>query len=164
MSLPGGYDPLLGVTSPYPITHTPQDKSRLAASQPEDGVFLQNLAEQLHRSNSPYSASGQTATEIQELLNGLPIDKVKDIDSVSREFESVLLFTMFKQMWETVPDSTLFGNGLSNEIYREMWLEELSGEIAAAGNGIGVADSFKWEMIQRELQSSPPPEKLDLVS
>ena len=154
---------MLGVTSLPLVTTLPATKNPLGTTQTDD-VFLQNLADELHRSNTIYSRAAGTAEDVKELIEAVPVEKLQEIDEVSREFESLLLFMLFKQMWETIPESTMFGNGLDSEIYREMWLEETAKEISSGNNSIGVADSFKWEMILREMSTVPVDEQINLIS
>lgn len=71
-------------------------------------------------------------------------DGVKDakyfaqIKNVSREFESIFLGYMLKQMRKTVPEDALMGNSPAKDIFLGMQDDELSKELSKAG-GIGLA-------------------------
>ena len=71
-----------------------------------------------------------------------PVETAK-IDKASREVGSLLLYTLLKQMWATIPKNPYFDSGLSIQFFPEMHLEELSKRVAGTGGGIGVTAIVK---------------------
>jgi flagellar protein FlgJ len=69
------------------------------------------------------------------------------LDQVMQEFESLLIEQMLKQMRKNVPDSPIFGESRSREIFNEM----LDGEYAKAmekRGGLGLA-RFMLEKMEK---------------
>lgn len=85
-------------------------------------------------------------------------DEASRIDNVAREMESVLLYTLLKEMWATLPKSSLLDNGLGAKFYREMWLEEVSQRAADAGTGLGIAKVIQRELLDRAAREVTPAE------
>ena len=75
-------------------------------------------------------------------LRGMPDAKSAEgvrLEQVMRDFESLLVEQMLKEMRNTVPDSPLFGQNRAREIFNEL----LDGEYARSmenRGGIGLAD------------------------
>lgn len=63
---------------------------------------------------------------------------MKQIAKVARDFESIFLGYMMKQMRKTIPPDPLFGKSQAKEIFYEMYDDEMAKELAKAG-GIGLA-------------------------
>jgi flagellar protein FlgJ len=61
-----------------------------------------------------------------------------DLDKASREFESLLLNFMIREMRATVPESALFPESMAEEIFTGMLDEKISAEMAQNG-GIGIS-------------------------
>jgi flagellar protein FlgJ len=70
-----------------------------------------------------------------------------EIRQVCKEFESLFLNHLLKEMRATVPKSGLFDGGQAEQIYTSMFDEQLSQELARHG-GVGLA-----QMIQRSLMN-----------
>lgn len=60
------------------------------------------------------------------------------LKEVCREFESIFLQMMFKEMRNTVPEGGLIDKGTGTKIFEEMYIEELSKEIAKGNEGLGI--------------------------
>lgn len=64
-----------------------------------------------------------------------------------REFESIFLYMMLKEMKKTVPDDGIIEKSQGTIIFEEMHLEELSKEMTKGSNSIGISkmlyDQFK---------------------
>ncbi len=60
------------------------------------------------------------------------------IQKVSKEFESIFLGYMLKQMRKTVPEDPLFGQSNARDIFFDMYDDATAKEMAKAG-GIGLA-------------------------
>ena len=56
-----------------------------------------------------------------------------------REFESIFLYMMMKEMKKTVPEDGIIEKSQGTLMFEEMHLEELSKDLAKGENGIGLA-------------------------
>lgn len=56
-----------------------------------------------------------------------------------KEFESIFLYMMLKEMKKTVPDNGIVEKSQGTIMFEEMHLEELSKEMTKGDNGIGLA-------------------------
>jgi len=66
--------------------------------------------------------------------------ELKEIDTASRDLESLFVYMLLKEMRKTVPETKFMHGGRGEEIFRDMLDEELSKKISAApGDGIGIA-------------------------
>jgi flagellar protein FlgJ len=108
------------------------------------------FATELKRAISDISASEQRseASTAPAATAARTIDakEAAKIKSTAQDFESLLVYQLLKQMWDTIPRSGLFDNGLAGQFFREMWLEELSKKVSVEGPGLGVA-----RVVEREL-------------
>lgn len=157
----GRLDALVSAAASPLVSTRPVSLLKTRSNSTNDDQFLKMLAGQLSQAKSPYRPADATVADIELMLSQLDTDKLREIDDAGRQFESLLLFTLFKQMWDTLPESTMLGSGLDSEIYREMWLEEMAGDIASSGQGLGIAPNMNWEMIYRETNTVAP-ENTDL--
>lgn len=84
---------------------------------------------------------------------------MKQLQQVSRDFESIFLSYMLKQMRKTVPEDALFGSSTAKDIFYEMYDESMSKELAKAG-GIGLAAMMYKQFEAAEKAKKPviPPE------
>ena len=71
------------------------------------------------------------------------------ISAVCKEFESLFLNYLLKEMRATIPESGLWGGGQAEQIYTSMFDENLSRELAQHG-GIGLA-----QIIQKSVMETP---------
>lgn len=74
----------------------------------------------------------------EKVKNTSKDDYMKQIVKVSKDFESIFLGYMLKQMRKTVPPDPLFGDSQAKQIFYEMYDDETAKELAKAG-GIGLA-------------------------
>lgn len=58
---------------------------------------------------------------------------------VCKEFESIFLNMVFKEMRKTIPDGGLIPKDTGTEIFEDMYYEELSKEVSDKGEGLGIA-------------------------
>jgi flagellar protein FlgJ len=75
-------------------------------------------------------------------LRGMPDAKSAEhakLDQVLRDFESLLLEQMLKEMRNTVPESPLFGKDRGREIFNELLDGQYARQMENRG-GIGLAD------------------------
>ncbi|WP_353093762.1 rod-binding protein [Tissierella praeacuta] len=80
-------------------------------------------------------------TVVQKKMENLKqdVDDKKLMDTC-REFESIFVYMMLKEMKKNVPDDNgLVEKSQGTRIFEEMQLEELSKEMAKGDNGIGLA-------------------------
>lgn len=66
-----------------------------------------------------------------------------------RQFEAILIESMFKGMRATVPQSGLLEKGLAGEIFEEMRDAEIARHMAA-GQGIGIAEALFRQLTKEE--------------
>lgn len=71
----------------------------------------------------------------------------KDIKDASIQLEAIFLKMMYTQMWKTVPKDELFGDDNSMDIWRDMYHEELTKDMAMNG-GIGLQDYIYQQLTQ----------------
>jgi len=64
----------------------------------------------------------------------------KELKEVSEEFESIFVGMMFKQMKNTVVKSDFLDSGLSQDIFEDMYYDEVAKE-AAKGTKFGIAEA-----------------------
>lgn len=55
-----------------------------------------------------------------------------------KEFESIFLSIMFKEMKKTVPEDGLIEKDTGTKIFEDMYVEELSNEVANNNEGLGI--------------------------
>lgn len=73
----------------------------------------------------------------------------KDIKDASIQLEAIILKMMFNDMWKTVPKDQLFGDDNTMEIWRDMYNEELTKNMALNG-GIGLQDFIYQQLTQNQ--------------
>lgn len=83
--------------------------------------------------------------------------KADSVKEAAQNFESIFITYLFRSMRETVPKSSLFGGGVSGDIYTSLFDENISGLVARKG-GIGLAD-----IIVKSLQHEDPNHKVMLT-
>lgn len=133
------------------------------SSQPvSDEAFLDILSTQLANARIAGVQTSQTAARIKDQLSQVDISQLRKIDGASKQLEALLLETLLKQMWATLPKTSLLGNGLEAKYYREMWLQQLAGQIAVDGQGLGIAAALNNEMISQYLPANQPESILPL--
>jgi Rod binding domain-containing protein len=104
-------------------------------------------------------AAGQAMTGLSN-TDLQPLSSVRDLNSlsgpkthsdaelreVSKNFETIFMQMMLKEMRNSVAKSSLLGNSQATEIFESMHDEQLSKQLASSG-GIGIGD-----LIYRKLQ------------
>lgn len=71
------------------------------------------------------------------------LNKSKDEEALKRackEFESIFLSMMFKEMKKTIPEDGFLEKTAGIEIFEDMYIDELSNEIANKDEGLGIAE------------------------
>ncbi len=73
-------------------------------------------------------------------------DPVKALDKVCKEFETMFAHQLLKTMSESIPEGFL-EEGFANDIYKDMFNEELAKSIGQSG-ALGIADILKKHIQQ----------------
>lgn len=76
----------------------------------------------------------------------------KAVREAAEKFEAVFINEMLKPMFEGMEENVLFGGGPGEKIFRSMFVDEVSKEVAQKG-GFGIADVVYAELIK--LQEGP---------
>ena len=84
------------------------------------------------------SASSETALSAARSTAGHPGRSDEDLAAASRQFESLLLNMMIREMRATVPESALFPSSMAQELFTGMLDEKIAGDMAESG-GIGIS-------------------------
>lgn|SRR5699024_2026833 len=66
-------------------------------------------------------------------------DEDEKLMEVCKDFESIFVYMVMKEMKNTVPDGELTEKSTGREIFEEMYIEELSKEIVEKDEGFGIA-------------------------
>lgn len=83
---------------------------------------------------------------IEQLIhNNQDIPSEKNIEKAAKGFESFFIYYLLKVMRETIPQSGLLNNGMSNEIYTSMMDEKIAEGIAKQG-GLGLSNLLIMQM------------------
>ena len=115
-------------------TNTTPDGSQLITDE-------YNFQNALEEATSKLNKSTNSAVMTEEEL----AQRDKEIKDASVQLEAILLKMMYNEMWKTVPKDELFGDDNAMDIYRDMYHEELTTQIAEEG-GIGLADFIYEQM------------------
>ena len=62
---------------------------------------------------------------------------------VAKEFEAYFMAHMLKESWKEMKPDSMFGGGYSEEIFRDMLLDEYGKIIAERGEGRGVSSAIE---------------------
>ncbi len=89
----------------------------------------------------------QAEIQAKKVENKNKIEYMKQLEKVTREFESIFLSYMMKQMRKTIPEDPLFGNSIAKDIFYDLYNDALSRELSKAG-GIGLA-SILYNQLSR---------------
>lgn len=83
-------------------------------------------------------------------LSGLPSHSDAEIKEVSKNFESIFMQMIFKEMRNSVQKSDLFGNSQGMEFFQSMYDSQLTQQLASAG-GIGIGNMVYEKLKQATL-------------
>ncbi len=88
-------------------------------------------------------------TKIQRKNVDIENKEDKELMDACKEFESIFLYMMMKEMKKTVPRDGLIERSSASDTFEDMYLEEMSKEISKDENSLGFArqmyDSFKMQ-------------------
>ena len=97
----------------------------------------------------------QAVIQAKKTENSKQSNYTQQLQKVSRDFESIFLGYMLKQMRKTVPEDPIMGNSNAKDIYFDMYDDALSKELSKAG-GIGLA-----AMLYKQLSASENAKKAE---
>lgn len=83
---------------------------------------------------------------LENIKGALHTKKLAEIENTSKDFEAMFLNEMLSHMFSTTGTDPLFGGGESEEIWRDMMVEEYSKQIVSNG-GVGLSSAIKAQMI-----------------
>ena len=118
-------------------TNTDQAGSRVIS---QEGKFQKNLTAAQERLEQAASSGVMTPEQIAQ--------RDKDIKDASAQLEAIILKMMYDDMWKTVPKDKLFGDDNAMNIWRDMYHEELTKQMALNG-GIGLQDFIYQQLTQK---------------
>jgi flagellar protein FlgJ len=91
----------------------------------------------------------QAELQAKKVENKNKTEYMKQLERVTREFESIFLSYMLKQMRKTIPEDPIFGNSIAKDIFYDMYNDTISKELSKAG-GIGLASILYNQMVKIE--------------
>ena len=118
-------------------TNTDQAGSRVIS---QEGKFQKNLTAAQERLEQAAKSGVMTPEQIAQ--------RDKDIKDASAQLEAIILKMMYDDMWKTVPKDKLFGDDNAMNIWRDMYHEELTKQMALNG-GIGLQDFIYQQLTQK---------------
>ena len=102
---------------------------------------------------TPYIPSQDNTSKLSNKLESAYTEKDdKKLKETCKEFESLFISMMMKEMRKTVPESELLSSSFATDTYQEMFDEEIS-KSASKGNGIGIADAM-YRQISAKLKNT----------
>ena len=111
----------------------------------EAATFQAQLKAATEKLDKSSAASGIKTMSAEDIAK-----RNAEIKDASVQLEAILLKMMYNEMWKTVPKDELFKDDNAMEIYRDMYNEELTKQMAEGG-GIGLGD-----FIYRQLTETNP--------
>jgi|DewCreStandDraft_4_1066084.scaffolds.fasta_scaffold03643_8 flagellar protein FlgJ len=91
----------------------------------------------------------QAEIQAKKVENKNKTENMQQLEKVTREFESIFLSYMLKQMRKTIPEDPLFGNSIAKDIFYDMYNDAISKELSIAG-GIGLAKILYNQLAKAE--------------
>jgi flagellar protein FlgJ len=104
----------------------------------------------LGQSGLSHLTKGSSAASLNP-LRGLPTHSDAEIQQVSKNFESIFLQMVFKEMRNSVQKSNLLGNSQGMEFFESMYDEKLTQQLASSG-GMGLG-----QMVYQKLKAVTVP-------
>jgi flagellar protein FlgJ len=77
------------------------------------------------------------------------VQGVKTAEQAAQDFEALLLKQMLSEMWQTVPKEGMLEGGRAEEMYYDMFHENIANSIAEGG-GIGIKEELLEDMKRQE--------------
>ena len=117
-------------------TNTMQSGSRMIH---KESRFQNELNSAQNRLNRAAKSGVMTPEQVAQ--------RNQDIKDASIQLEAIILKMMYNEMWKTVPKDELFGDDNAMDIWRDMYHEELTKNMAMNG-GIGLQDYIYQQLTQ----------------
>ena len=117
-------------------TNSMQSGSRVIS---KESRFQNELATAQNRLNRASRSGIMTDEQVAQ--------RNKDIKDASIQLEAMILKMMYNEMWKTVPKDELFGDDNAMDIWRDMYHEELTKNMAMHG-GIGLQEYIYQQLTQ----------------
>ena len=117
-------------------TNTDQASSRVIS---KESKFQKNLTEAQERLEQAAKSGVMTSEQLAQ--------RDRDIKDASVQLEAIILKMMYDDMWKTVPKDKLFGDDNAMDIWRDMYHEELTKQMAQNG-GIGLQKFIYQQLTQ----------------
>ncbi|HEY8362902.1 MAG TPA: rod-binding protein [Tissierellaceae bacterium] len=76
---------------------------------------------------------------VQEKIKSVNKDDDEKLMEVCKEFESIFIYMMLKEMKKTIPEDGLIEKSQAMKIFEDMYFEELSKEMSKGNNSLGIA-------------------------
>jgi len=64
-------------------------------------------------------------------------DRQAALRQACQEFEALFLYQILKEMHKTIPDSGFWPKSFAEDLYRDLYYQEVSREMAQRGTGLG---------------------------
>ncbi len=80
---------------------------------------------------------GPNFTNLNKITLLAKKDRQKALRQVCQEFEALFLYQVLKEMQKTVPQSGFWPKSFSEELYKDLYYQEVGREIAKRGTGLG---------------------------
>jgi flagellar protein FlgJ len=98
---------------------------------------------------TPYIPSSDSSTDIASKLEKAYTEKDdKKLKEACKDFESIFVNILFKEMRSSVPESDLMPKSFATQTFEDMLDEKISGNISK-GSGIGIADMMYKQMSKK---------------
>lgn len=117
-----------------------ENKFKDLLKQKEEAMAQQGTAEKEVGLDNKKAVNPESNDEVDE-----------EVLAVSQEFESIFVGMMFKQMRDAINRSDLLDGGLSQDIYEDMYYDELAKE-AAKTEQFEIAEAVYKQLSGRELE------------
>ena len=100
---------------------------------------------------------------IETSINSVKPASIKDDPSLKkacREFESLLVAEMLKEMNKSIPKSDLFGSREKEEIWQGMLDDEVAKQISGRGT-LGLGDTIYAQLLRSKENAKVPDESVE---
>jgi len=104
----------------------------------QDPGFALNRQAELHSRVIDHKLKNANAGAVRNL---------EQIEEAAEDFEAVFTSEMLKPMFEEVKVDPMFGGGKSEEVFKDMMIQEY-GKLISERGGIGMKDQVMAEMIR----------------
>jgi Rod binding domain-containing protein len=136
--------------------HSP---ARIPSQAPENDIqpscFGAELRSALHKCQVAQMDAVHACPQDPALPPGLSAE----IEKTAADMEAMFIGQLLKAMWQTIPESEYSMKGTAGEIYRDIYIEQVS-KMASQGAGIGLKVIVRDEMLARERARYTPTETI----